>query len=101
MTTLPDAPAAERLVRQLLEERLVACGNIVQGMISLYWWEGEIAKQAEVLVLLKTRSESVDQLFGRIAELHPYTTPELVQLPVSGASGEYGRWIMESTRIRA
>lgn len=101
VTTLPDAGAAERLVRDLLEQRLVACGNIVPGVRSLYRWEEKIEQEDEVLVVLKTETAGVDRLFREVAELHPYAVPELVQLPVSGVARAYSEWVMESTRKRA
>lgn len=98
VTTLPDSDAAERLVRSLLDERLVACGNFFPGVRSLYRWEGKVADETEVLVLLKAHTAAIEQLFTRVAELHPYAVPELVELPVSGVSQAYCRWVMESTR---
>ncbi|HUE95692.1 MAG TPA: divalent-cation tolerance protein CutA [Longimicrobiaceae bacterium] len=101
VTTLPDAGSAERLVNRLLQEKRIACGNLIPGIVSLYWWKGEIAKEGEVLVVLKTESSSMEKLFERVAELHPYAVPELVELPVAGVARAYSRWVMESTRIGA
>ncbi len=101
LTTLPDLSAGERLVHQLLEEGLAACGNVVPGIQSLYWWEGKIASETEVLVLLKARTDSVQRLFGRVAELHPYVVPELVALPMAGVSTAYRKWVLESTKVTA
>ena len=101
VTTLPDAGTAERLVRELLQQRLIACGNIVPGIRSLYWWEEKVAQEEEVLVVLKTETAAVDRLFRQVAELHPYAVPELVELPVAGVARAYSEWVMESTRKRA
>ena len=101
VTTLPDAGTAERLVRELLQQRLIACGNIVPGIRSLYWGEEKVAQEDEVLVVLKTETAAVDQLFRQVAELHPYAVPELVELPVAGVARAYSEWVMESTRKRA
>lgn len=101
LTTLPDVETAERVVRTLLEERMIACGNIIPGLISLYWWDDRITRDGEVLVLLKARTAAIEQLFGRLAAIHPYDVPELVELPVAGVARTYCRWIMESTRMSA
>jgi periplasmic divalent cation tolerance protein len=101
LTTVPDAVTGEHLVRRLLEERLVACGNMVPGVISLFRWEGAISREQELLVVLKTRAESVGVLFERVAELHPYEVPELVEIPVAGVSDAYCRWVLDSTEGRA
>lgn len=101
MTTLPDTASAERFVRELLEERAIACGNVVTEVASLYWWEGRIARESEVMVFLKTPLDGVNRLIQRAGEIHPYDVPELVELPVGRSSEAYNRWVTESTRIGA
>lgn len=98
LTTLPDADAAEALVRRLVEERLVACGNIVPGLVSLYWWRGELERSAEVLVVLKTTEQLVPRLLERLPQLHPYDVPELLILPVESGHPPYVEWVAEETR---
>jgi periplasmic divalent cation tolerance protein len=97
LTTVPDLDAGERLVRQLVEERLAACGNLIPGLVSIYRWGGEVAREGELLVLLKTRASGVPALFRRVEELHPYEVPELVALPVDTVSDAYGRWVRQET----
>jgi periplasmic divalent cation tolerance protein len=101
LTTTADVGTGETIVRTLLEERLIACGNLMPGAISLYRWEGEIVREQEVLVLIKTDSAAVDRVFERLAEIHPYSVPELVQLSVEGVSRAYCRWVIESTEVSA
>lgn len=101
LTTLPDADAAGRLVSALVAERLIACGNIVPGLTSLYRWEGEVVEEAEVLVLMKTTSTRLEALFDRVGELHPYTVPELVEVPAGRVSRAYLSWVFESTEVIA
>jgi periplasmic divalent cation tolerance protein len=97
LTTLADGESAERLVHRLLDERLIACGNLVPGITSLYRWQGGVERASEVLVLLKTRRELVAPLFSRAAELHPYEVPELVALPVNAVSPAYEGWVKQET----
>jgi periplasmic divalent cation tolerance protein len=99
LTTLPDEAAAESLVQALLDERLIACGNILPGVLSIYRWENELAREREVLVVMKTATAAVERLFGRIPEIHPYTIPELVGISVEAVSGAYGRWVTESIKV--
>jgi periplasmic divalent cation tolerance protein len=98
LTTLPNAEVAERLVHTLVEERLVACGNLVPGLISVYRWQGEIAREAETLALLKTSRDRLGPLFERAAELHPYEVPELVALSADEVSRAYGQWILQEVK---
>lgn len=97
ITTVGDGPAAERLVESLVEERLIACGNIVPGITSIYRWQGEVTREAEVLVMMKTASSRVDELLERAAALHPYDVPELLAVAVDGGSAPYCRWVTDET----
>ena len=99
LTTVPDMGTGDELVRKLLEERRIACGNLVPGVSSLYHWEGSISSDSEVLVLMKVRVSRVGELFRRITELHPYSIPELIELPVAGVSSAYRQWVMQSTEV--
>jgi periplasmic divalent cation tolerance protein len=101
LTTVPDAQTGEELVQRLVEERLIACGNLVPGLLSLYRWEGRIAREPEVLVLMKVDAMHVGRLFERVEQLHPYDVPELVEVPVGEVSGAYCRWVIESTKVGA
>jgi periplasmic divalent cation tolerance protein len=97
VTTAPDRATAERIVRHLVEERLVACGNVLEGMTSIYRWQGAVETTSELLVLLKTRRARVEEVFRRVGELHPYDVPELLALPAAAVSSAYSRWVRAET----
>jgi periplasmic divalent cation tolerance protein len=97
VTTVDGMGAAERLVHSLLDEGLIACGNLLPGVTSIYRWEGAVERAPEVVVLLKTRATLVEPLFARAAELHPYELPELVALPVQTVSHAYSAWVRQET----
>jgi periplasmic divalent cation tolerance protein len=99
MTTLATTEEAATLVRELLARRLIACGTLLPGSRSLYRWEGKVADEQEVVVLLKTRSARLGLLEAAFAELHPYTLPELVALPVTGGLARYLEWINDETSL--
>lgn len=96
LVTAPDADVAERLGRVLVEERMAACVNIVSGVTSLYRWEGAVQKDAEVLLVIKTTAGGFDALRRRVLELHPYDTPEVIDLGVRGGDPDYLDWIRNS-----
>jgi periplasmic divalent cation tolerance protein len=96
LVTLPDGAAAEALVGRLVEERVVACGNIVPGLTSIYRWQGEVERAGEVLVLFKTTSAGAERLIRRVPELHPYDVPEVLVLPVEVGHGPYLQWVAEN-----
>ena len=97
LTTTPPADAPQ-LARTLLEEKMIACCNIVPQATSMYWWKGEIMTDTESLLVIKTRTELVPALIVRIKELHPYEVPEVVVLPVETGFEDYLTWVRETCR---
>ena len=97
LATVPDAEVGRRLARALLQERLIACANLVPGVASLYRWEGELQEEDEVLLVMKTRSGLVPRLVARIPELHPYELPEVLALRVDDGLPAYCRWVLDET----
>lgn len=96
LVTAPDLETAERIVQALVEERIIACGNIVPGIVSIYRWEGEVERSAEVQVVMKTTSTELQRLLDRIPELHPYEVPEILIIPVETGYRPYLSWVRES-----
>lgn len=99
--TCPDQAAAEYIAEAVVSERLAACVNLVPGVTSIYRWQGEIQRDAELLLIIKTRRAVYPQLEARISELHPYQVPELIALPVQAGSAAYLAWIADNTGISA
>ena len=99
MTTLASADEAVKLVQTLLERRLIACGTVLPGARSLYRWQGKIADEQEVVVLLKTRSARLETLKLAFEELHPYKVPELLAMPVHAGLDKYLNWITSETSL--
>jgi periplasmic divalent cation tolerance protein len=99
LTTLAGPEEAATFIRALLERRLIACGTMLPAARSLYRWEGRIADEAEVVVLLKTRSAVLHALEAAFHELHPYKVPELLALPVTAGLEKYLSWINAETSL--
>jgi periplasmic divalent cation tolerance protein len=97
MVTAPEREAPS-LARTLVEERLVACVNLVPGLRSVYWWKGKIEDEPEVLCIMKTRSALFEALRTRVRKLHSYEVPEIIALPVLAGNEPYLEWIAENTR---
>jgi len=88
---------AARIAHAILAARLAACVNIVKGMRSVYRWKGKIEDEAEVLMIAKTRGALFERLSEKVKELHSYTVPEVIAIPIiSGAEG-YLKWLREET----
>jgi periplasmic divalent cation tolerance protein len=97
LTTVGDVAAAERLARTLVEERLVACANLLPPLRSIYRWQGKIADDPEVLILFKTQRATYERLQSRILELHPYEVPEVLALPIERGHEVYLQWLLNET----
>jgi periplasmic divalent cation tolerance protein len=85
------------LTRRLVEDGLVACGNIVPGVRSIYAWQGRVEDDSESLVLLHTRKALVSKVIERIIQEHPYDTPQVLAIPVSDANPAYREWLVAET----
>lgn len=99
LTTVANSEEGVALVRALLERRLIACGTLLPAARSLYRWEGKIADEEELVVLLKTRSARLAALEAAFGELHPYKVPELLALPVTSGLEKYLSWINSETSL--
>lgn len=96
LSTAPDAATADRLARALVEERLAACVNVLPGVRSTYRWQGAVEQADEVLLVVKTTVPAAASAAARLAELHPYATPEVLVVEPSGGSAAYLDWIRAS-----
>ena len=95
--TAPDGDVAARIARALVEERLVACANLVANVRSIYRWQGRVEDESEVMLILKTRADRVGALAERLRALHPYDLPELLVLPVEDGLAPYVEWVRAET----
>lgn len=100
LTTAPSAETAKRLVRTLVERRLIACGTVLPGAVSTYWWQGAVAEEEEVVVVMKTTAERWPELAGAVPGLHPYEVPELIALAVADGHRPYLDWVRTETAVR-
>jgi periplasmic divalent cation tolerance protein len=83
--------------RTVVEERLAACANVLDGMTSIYWWQGALQQAGEAVLILKTRTELLERLTARITELHSYDCPCVIALPIAAGNPSYLDWIARET----
>ena len=95
-STFATEEDAARVVRALLEERLIACGNLLPGARSLYRWQGEVADEREVVAILKTRKQDWPALLSRLHELHPFEIPECVAVRIAAGAPKYLAWLEDA-----
>ncbi|MEM3617073.1 MAG: divalent-cation tolerance protein CutA [Candidatus Bathyarchaeia archaeon] len=96
LTTTSSRKEAEKIANTLLEERLIACANIIGPMHSLFWWQGKIDNVQEHLILMKTRKDLFDKLSEKVKALHSYQVPEIIALPIVKGLKDYLDWLDKS-----
>jgi periplasmic divalent cation tolerance protein len=97
MTNLPDAASAEKLARQLIEERAAACVNQLAPCASTYRWKGNVETATEVPLLIKTSQAAYPRLEKLIREAHPYELPEIIAVLVTAGLPSYLDWVDQET----
>jgi periplasmic divalent cation tolerance protein len=95
--TAPEEDEAAKIAHALVEARLAGCVNIVKNIRSIYRWEGKIEDEKEVLLIAKTEKKHFKSLEQRVKELHSYSVPEVIALPVAEGSADYLQWLKEVT----
>lgn len=94
ITTFPDEEVATRVIHELVEARLAACGTILPGAQSIYQWNGAIQKNAEVLAIFKLLAEGYRSFEHALLERHPYDTPEVAAFDPTDVSSAYADWVL-------
>lgn len=97
LSTAGSQAEADRLAELLVSRRLAACVQIMP-VSSCYVWKGELTRDAEFLLLIKTASHLYPQVQEAIVQNHSYEVPEVIRLPVEQGLGSYLGWIAENTR---
>jgi len=92
-----NAEEASTIGRQIVEERLAACVNILPGVRSIYRWKGDIESADEVAAIFKTTDDQANALITRIAGLHSYDLPCIATWPIDKILAPYADWVEDST----
>jgi len=95
--TTSNEDEAVRIAKALVEARLAGCVNIVRNIRSIYSWQGKIEDEPEVLMVVKTQKSHFNALSAKVKEIHSYTVPEIIALPIVEGSEEYLKWLKEVT----
>jgi periplasmic divalent cation tolerance protein len=96
-TTYPSIVEAEQAGRALVQRRLCACVNIYPGMISYYWWQGAVERGEEVTMIIKTRANLAEKVRVVVRQMHSYTTPAVLVVPLESVDPDYHAWIEAET----
>ena len=88
---------AVKIARSLVEAKLAGCVNIIKNIRSIYRWEKNVEDEPEVLMIAKTQKTLFDNLMKKVKEIHSYTVPEIIALPIVEGSEDYLKWLRDVT----
>lgn len=95
LVTTPNKAEAEKISQSLLNQKLIACANIINPVTSFFWWSGKVERAEECLVVMKSRLDLFGELAERLKGLHSYEVPEVLAVPIVGGSRAYLDWMGE------
>ena len=95
--TVPDKKVAKNITKIIMKHKLAACVSMVDRVNSVFSWDGEICEEKEILMMIKTRRTNYAKIKLVIEDLHPYTVPEIIALPVVDCSEDYLKWLVKET----
>ncbi|RJF99721.1 divalent-cation tolerance protein CutA [Noviherbaspirillum saxi] len=98
LTNVPDHATAQAVARNVLEQKLAACVNILPGVRSVYRWQGDIEEAEEITVLIKSTTARYPELQDAIKTIHPYDVPEIIAMSISAGLPAYLNWIATETK---
>ena len=93
LVTVGGEEEAQRIARRLLDSRLAACVNIVNGVPSLFLWQGKQEMEQESLLIIKSNGRLLSRIVEVVKKIHSYDVPEVIALPVTGGNEGYLKWI--------
>ncbi len=97
LTTIGNAEQGRRIARELVESRLAACVTCFPSLVSFYRWSGRVEEDGEMLLMIKSTQERLDELKAHLLRVHPYEVPEFLVLPIREGGEPYLKWLAEST----
>ncbi len=98
LTTWPSSSPCDDFVTHLVQRKLAACVNVLPGIVSVFFWQGQLERESEQLLLIKTVEEKLNGIRQMFAEHHPYEVPELLVLPIRQDDNPYLDWLIHSVR---
>lgn len=96
--TTANVQEAEKISSQLVNRKLAACANIVEGIKSFFWWQGKIDSAGEVLLVIKSKKSKLAAIIKEVKSLHSYEVPEIIAMPIIAGDKDYLRWVDASLR---
>lgn len=97
-TTTKDKEEAKKIAADIIDQRLVACANIIDNMTSMYWWQGKVENEEETVLIMKSRRDLISKIIDRVKKMHSYTCPCIIALPIQEGNPDFLDWIKNETK---
>lgn len=95
--TVPNKKIARQITKVLMKHKLAACVSMVENVKSVFSWDGEICEEKEILLMIKTRRANYGKVKLVIEDIHSYSVPEIIALPIVDCSEDYLKWLVKET----
>ncbi len=96
--TAPNKREAKKISSTLLDERMIACANIINGIESHFWWKDKKEKTRECLIIAKSKKSCLNKIIKKVKSIHSYEVPEIITLPITGGYKPYLEWIEKEVK---
>ena len=97
LVTAKDKEEAEKIARKLVEDKLIACANIIPAVQSTFFWDGKVCEENEALMIMKSKRDLMKRIIAAVKSLHSYSVPEIIALPIVAGNVDYLKWINDVT----
>jgi periplasmic divalent cation tolerance protein len=98
LITASSIDEAKKIGNALMEERLIACVNIIPQVESIFYWQEKVCNEKEALMIIKTRKSLINDIIKRVKSIHSYSVPEIIALPIISGSEDYLKWVGDVTK---
>lgn len=95
--TVPSKKIAKDITRVIMKHKLAACVSMIENVKSVFSWDGEICEEKEILMMIKTRRTNYGKVKLVIEDIHSYSVPEIIALPIVDCSEDYLKWLVKET----
>ena len=95
--TVPNKKIAKDITKIIMKHKLAACVSMIENVKSVFSWDGEICEEKEILLIIKTRRTNYGKVKLVIEDVHPYSVPEIIALPIVDCSEDYLKWLVKET----
>ena len=95
--TVPTKKIAKEITKVLMKHKLAACVSMIENVKSVFSWDGELCEEKEILLMIKTRRANYGKVKLVVEEIHSYSVPEIIALPIVDCSEDYLKWLVKET----